>query len=184
MVITMREVLIQLIGVIAWILLITSYRTKTTKTIILVQISSSLLYVVHYYFLNAYSGLFICALTLFTGVLYYFVNNKRIAFLFIIPIALASAYFFYTGILSLMPVIALLIDEYSFTKYKNTVIKYSIISHILWVLYDVSVLSYSCIVTDSLVAISNLIMIISHNKTNLLKVEETRPLIVRKELFK
>ena len=52
------------------------------------------------------------------------------------------------------------------------------------VIYDYSVLSYSCIVTDGLVAISNMILLISHYNTNLLKVDRTRPFLSREELFK
>ena len=180
----MDNMIIQLIGVVAWIFLLLSYKAKDTKSIIFVQLVSSLLYVIHYGLLNAYSGLFVCLLALITGLLYYFIKNKKLIYLLIIPIVAASAYFFYDGVLSLMPMIAVLLDEYSFTKHKNTILKYSVISHILWVIYDYSVLSYSCIVTDGLVAISNMILLISHYNTNLLKVDRTRPFLSREELFK
>ena len=180
----MKEVIIQLLGILAWLFLLNSYRARNIKKIIVIQLISSSLYIAHYYFLGAYSGVFTCSVSLLTGFLFYFSKNRKFSYLFIIPILSAGAYFFYNGPLSLAPVLANLIDSYALTKYKKTVLKFSIVSYSLWIIYDIFVKSYSCILTDSLVLLSNLGIIISNNKTNLLRVDKERPLMAREELFK
>ena len=180
----MKEILIQLIGILAWIFLFSSYRAKNIKKIILIQLCSSSLYVTHYYLLGAYTGVFTCTISLFAGLLFYFSKNRKIDFLFLIPLLSAGAYFFYNGPLSITPIIANLIDSYALTKYRKTILRYSLISYTLWIIYDIFVKSYSCIITDGLVLISNIVTLISNNKTNLLKVDKLHPLNAREELFK
>ena len=62
----MKEILIQLIGILAWIFLFSSYRAKNIKKIILIQLCSSSLNVTHYYLLGAYTAFQDFSILLFT----------------------------------------------------------------------------------------------------------------------
>ena len=57
---TSEFIFIQIIGIIAWLMLVFSYYRKDTNRILVFQIIGTFLYCVHYYLLGAYSGLFIC----------------------------------------------------------------------------------------------------------------------------
>ena len=62
---------IQLIGIIAWLLIVFSYYRKNTNKILVFQILSTVLWCLHYFLLGAYSGLFICMFEVLRDSLYY-----------------------------------------------------------------------------------------------------------------
>lgn len=179
----MNNIIIQIIGIIAWILLFISYKTKNTKMLISIQVCSSALYVLHYYLLGAYTGIFVCSLSFIYGLLLSFVKQKKIIYLMLIPILTSGLYFFYTeNIFSIVPIFASFIDNYALTRSKRFILQMSIISYTLWVIYDIFVKSYSCMITDSLLLISNLSLLIFN--INLLKQDTKHIMKTREELFK
>ena len=66
-----NNTIIQLIGWIAWFMLAISYYRKNTNRILAVQLIGNLLFCLHYFLLNAWSGLGICFLETIRDFSYY-----------------------------------------------------------------------------------------------------------------
>ena len=151
---------IQLIGLIAWLLLILSYYRKNTNKILFFQILGTILYCLHYYLLGAYSGLFICLFEVARDYSYYKTDKDKIIFACCIPIYIIGGILSYTSLIDILPIFSSVIDGYSLTNKKKIVIIGAFLSYTLWVIYDIAVLSISGAVTDGLIALSNLSILI------------------------
>ncbi len=164
-------IFIQLLGFVAWLFLILSYHRQTTNKILIFQIISVLFYGLHYYLLKAYSGLAICLFEALINFLYYKTDKDKYIFLATIPLYLILGFLTFSTIINILPIIASLIDSYSLTKHKNLLVIGSIISHLLWIIYDLFVMSYAGALTDTLLVISNIFVLIfecrPRTKTNL-----------------
>ena len=150
------NIFIQLLGFLAWLLLLFSYYRKDTNRILAFQIIATILYCVHYLLLEAYSGLIICLLEVVCDFLYYKTNKDDLIYKISIPFRILGGVVSYTALVDILPILASLIDGYSLTKKKNKVVFGAIISYILWVIYDIGVGSYSCAITDGIIVLSNL----------------------------
>ena len=148
--------IIQLIGIIAWLLIVISYYRKNTDKILFVQVISNVLWCLHYFLLGAYSGLFICVFEFLRDSLYYKTDQDDYIFLGSVPIYILYGILSYTTIIELLPVFSSTIDGYTLTKKKKIVVFGAIISYTLWLIYDLASKSYSGAVTDAIVVISNL----------------------------
>lgn len=160
-----HNIFIQLIGLLAWLILFSSYYRKDTNKILLFHIIAMLIYSIHYFLLEAYSGLFICIVELICDFLYYKTDKDNYIYIISIPFRILGGIISYKVIIDILPVISSLIDGYSLTKKKEKVVSFAIISFVLWIIYDLSVGSWSCAITDALVVISNISIIIYTKKT-------------------
>ncbi len=148
--------IVQLIGIIAWLLIVISYYRKNTNKILAFQIISTVLWCLHYYLLGAYSGLFICVFEVLRDSLYYKTDQDDFIFLGSVPIYIIYGILSYTTFLELLPIFSSTIDGFTLTKKKKVVVFGAIISYTLWVIYDLAVKSYSGALTDGIVVLSNL----------------------------
>ena len=155
---------IQLIGLVAWLFLVTSYYRKDTNRILVFQIIATFLYCVHYYLLGAYSGLYICVFEVVRDYLYYKTDADEKIYFGTTPLYIFFAYISYTVIFDLLPIASSLIDGYSLTKKRDRVVFWAVVSYTSWVIYDLCVMSYSCAITDSIVAISNISILVREKK--------------------
>lgn len=151
---------IQLIGFIAWILLALSYYRKDTNHILVFQIISTILFCVHYFLLEAYSGLLICAYEIIRDYAYYKTDADDYIFLGSIAVYGVSAYLTFTTVLDVFPYIASLIDGFFLTKKRVIVVLGAIVTYTLWLIYDLYAKSYSGAITDAIIIISNLYILI------------------------
>jgi len=171
------DAFVQLLGLLAWLVLLLSYYRKDTNRILVFQIIATILYCVHYFLLGAYSGLFICLVEVICDFLYYKTDKDDLIFKISIPFRIFGGILSYQWFVDILPIAASIIDGYSLTKKKDKVVFGAIVSYTLWVIYDIGVGSWSCAITDSLVVISNLsIMLFSkhifkniNNKQNISK---------------
>jgi len=155
---------IQLIGLVAWLMLVASYYRKDTNRILVFQTIGTALYCLHYYLLGAYSGLFICFFEVVRDYLYYKTDWDDYIYYASIPVYIIYSVISFTGIVDLLPICSSLLDGYSLTKKRKIVVIGAIISYTLWVIYDIFVYSYSGAVTDGLVAVSNMLILIRESK--------------------
>ena len=153
--------IIQLFDIIAWILLIISYYNLNTKHILIFHILATILYSLHYYLLDAYSGLYICLFEIARDYLYFATNDEKDRLIFIgsIPVYIVIGVLTFKDILGLFPLFASLMAGWSLTKKRNIIVFCAIIEYILWVIYDLTVRSYAGAVTDGLVALANIILL-------------------------
>lgn len=157
-------VLVQSIGVIAWLFIFVSFYRKNTDKILIFQVIASLLYCVHYYFLEAYSGLLMCALAAIFDYAYYKTDKDKYLYWVSIPLRIMCGMFSYKTIIDVLPIIASLLDGYILTKEKKIVVFGAIIYYSLWVIYNIFVGSYSGVITDMILVLSNLgILLFNYN---------------------
>lgn len=160
-----NNIFIQLIGLLAWLILFFSYYRKDTNKILIFHIIALVIYSVHYFLLGAYSGLFICIVELICDYLYYKTDKDDYIYVISIPFRILGGIISYKAIIDTLPVIASLIDGYSLTKKKEKVVFGAMIAFIFWIVYDISVGSWTCAITDILVVISNIAIIIYSKNT-------------------
>ena len=151
-----KFLLIQILGIIAWIFLILSYHRKDTNKIIVFQIIGNILYCIHYLLLRAYGGLFICFFEIIFDYGYYKTTKDNLIYLISIPVRIFGGLISLINLIDILPIIASLVDGYSLTKKKKFVVIGAIISYSIWFIYDFSVLSYSGALADAIIIISNL----------------------------
>lgn len=152
----LKFILVQAIGIVAWLMLILSYYRKNTNKILVFQIIGTVLYCVHYGLLGAYSGLFICAFETIFDFGYYKTDKDKYIYIVSIPVRILGGLFSFKIWADILPIIASLVDGYTLTKNKKIVVIGAVISYTLWVIYDLFVKSYSGAITDGLVVLSNL----------------------------
>ena len=148
--------MVQLIGIIAWLLIVFSYYRKNTDKILYFQIISTILWCIHYFFFFFYSGLFICVFEVIRDSLYYKTDKDDYIFLGSIPIYILYGIISYSGIVELLPIFSSTIDGFTLTKKKKIVVIGAVISYTIWVIYDIAVKSYSGAFTDGIVVLSNI----------------------------
>jgi len=171
-------IIIQMIGMIAWLMLVLSYYRKDTNKILVFQIIGTLLYCIHYGLLGAWSGLFICAFETLFDFGYYKTDKDKYIYALSVPIRIIGGLIGFSMIIDLFPILASLIDGYTLTKKKKIVVFGAVISYTLWVIYDIFVMSYSGAITDGIIVLSNLSILLFDK--NILKKGDNEAIILRR----
>lgn len=151
-------IFIQIVGVLAWLMLVLSYYRKDTNSILIFHIIGNLFYCIHYGLLGAWSGLFICCTEALFDFGYFKTDKDKYIYLVSIPIRIIGGLFSYRLWVDFLPIVASLIDGYTLTKSKRVVVYGAMISYSLWVAYDLYVGSYSGAVTSGIIVVSNLLI--------------------------
>ena len=151
---------IQLLGFLAWLLLVYSYYRENTNKILIFQIISTVLFCVHYYLLGAYSGLLICIFEVIRDSSYYHTNKDGYIFVVSTIVYIISAFITYTSILDLFPYVASTIDGFFLTQKRKIVVFGAIITYVLWFIYDMYARSYSGAITDGILITSNVLILV------------------------
>ncbi len=103
-------VFIQLIGLLAWLILLISYYRKDTNRILAFQIIATILYCVHYFLLGAYSGLFICLVEVICDFLYFKTEKDNLIYKISVPFRIFGGILSYQMFMDILPIAASLID--------------------------------------------------------------------------
>jgi len=160
---------IQLIGVLAFCILVLSFYKKTPKMIMLYQVASNFIYSIHYFLLGALSGAFINCIGIFRNVcLMNAKKHKNIISILIILIYLLITIIFFEGMYSVLPLIAN--SQYVIAILKGnrkSLILGGIIGSSLWTIYAIFVNSYVSTITEMIIVISNTIQLIKLNKNKI-----------------
>lgn len=149
-------IFVQLLDLLAWGFLVLSYYRKDTNRILIFHLVATALYCLHYYLLGAYSGVVICGLEIIRDLLYYKTDKDDFIFFVSFIVYLIGSIFTVKSIKDLLPIGASIVDGYSLTKSKKIVVLGGIISYSIWVIYNIYVKSYTGIITDGIVVISNI----------------------------
>jgi len=153
---------IQLIGILAFCVLVLSFYKKESKTILLYQVVSNFAYTIHYFLLGALSGAFISFIGVFRNIGFLKVKNKKIVLAITIFILyLLVTIVFYENIYSLFPIIAN--STYLFMMIKGSrknLIIGGIFGSVLWMTYAIFVGSYSSMITEFMLIVSNLVQLV------------------------
>ena len=162
----------QLVGALAWVVLLVSYYRKTTNKILSFHIVSTLLDAFHYFLLGAYAGSVICIFETIRDYGYFKSDQDNSIFIATIPLYLIISFLTCVSFVDLLPVLSSVVDGYALTKSKKTVIIGAVITYTCWVIYAISVKSYIGILADGILVISNLSILLFDK--DLLKGKEIR----------
>lgn len=152
---------IQLIGLLAFCILVLSYYKKDSNTILTYQITSNLAYSVHYFLLGGLSGAFISFVGAIRNII--FIKVKRVNILLVTIFAiiyLVITITFYESLYSIFPMCANLCYLIFISKKdKKSILIGAILNSLFWVLYSVFVYSVVGVVTESILIIFNAIQL-------------------------
>lgn len=174
----MNDLIIQLLGVIAYIILAFSYFKKKKKDILFIQIFSTIAFAIHYYLLGGITATVCNLISLLIIIIIYFFEkknseNKKILVLSTIPLLVLSALFTYENIFSILPIIASSIVLISFIISDENKIRIAgIISALCWIIYAIIYKSYAGIVFELFSAVSTSIAFLKNfnfKKKNILQ---------------
>src|SRR5574344_1473518 len=150
---------IQLIGILGFIFLAISFTQKKKEGILANQVISYIFYSIHYLLLNAKSG-YIISVTNLVKCLFLTIKDKHKFLQNNILLYILATYYTYQDAYSLLPVVASII--YTSMLWQGTMKEIrvgAIINAFIWVIYDIHVLSYVCMVADSIILVINAVML-------------------------
>lgn len=157
---------IQLIGILAFCILVLSYYKKTTPMILTYQIVSNLIYFLHYFLLGAISGSYLCLINVLRNILFVkATKTKKIDATFVISLYIVVTILFYENIFSLLPFIANTIYLIAIlNNKKKNLLCAGTIGSAMWLVYGIFTGSYAAMITESILIVSNVIQLIKLKK--------------------
>ena len=165
---TMNNLLIQFIGIFAWVILILSYWQKKKISLLIMQIIANILYAIHFYLLDGLAGT-LCNLAGVIILILLYIKEKRNKQMYIlIPIIISLfipiVIYSYNGLYSLLPVAASIIPLTSNWVNNMKVIKIGgIVGSICWLIYGIYTGSYASMITEVIFIISTILSIKKSN---------------------
>ena len=154
-------ILAQIFAFLGWLFLVYSYYKDDIQKLLRIQILAAIFDTLSYLLLGAQSGALICGFELVKAILYYKTDKDNLIFLVTLPVYALIAWDSCgeEGLIALLPVIGSVIDGFVLTKNKTIATIGSIVSSILWIIYDIVLLAYSAAFTDSILVVSNLFVL-------------------------
>lgn len=150
----------QLTSLFAWFFLIISYWKNKDNKILYLQLISCVFFVLNYLFLGAYTGLFVVFFEIIRDYLYVKLEDDKKTFLWTLPIYALIGIFSYDGFWSLFSILASLNDGYALIYKGKKVVFWGIVTYILWVIYDIRYFSLPNVIAESVLIISNVIILL------------------------
>lgn len=155
----------QILGFIYALFLILSNFGKSTKQILFLQTISFFFKTLHYYLLGGISGFLTSLISMIRNIIFYKIKESKIWVVFFIIIHIIIGIITLKSIYTLLPVFATiiytLIINYNNPKY----LRYGIfITSLTWLIYNIYIISYSGIIIQIIMLISNIIAIIKLDK--------------------
>ena len=135
----------QIFGAFALAILIISLQKNSKTKLLLYQSISSLLYALQYLFLNAYTGCFMNLICMIRNMIFNQYPKKRPPVYWLIITIVLMIFFSslsYTGVISFLPMIAVILYSIALWNGNLTVIRITeIISCTLYIIYNIKVLA-------------------------------------------
>lgn len=180
----MNNLITQLIGVIAYVLLAFSYFKKNKKDILFIQIFSTIAFAIHYYLLGGITAIVCNLISLLIIIIIYFFEkhngkNKKVLILSTIPLLILISLFTYENIFSIFPIIASTIVLVSFIiSNENTIRISGIISALCWMVYAIIYKSYAGIFFEAFSAVSTFIAFLKNFKIKNKNILKNKKVII------
>lgn len=166
----MIYIISQIIGTLAFIASLISYHRKKKKDIFKTQLLAHILNIIHYFLLGAINGCITKVLALLREWFMILKENnpklsKKIFLLIFILLYVSATILTYNGIISILPLVAAIIYMiFIWNGNEMQVKKAACCCYILWLIYNIFVLSISGIISNSISIISTFIAVINEKK--------------------
>jgi len=151
-----RFLLGQIIGIIAMIIMCLSYQFKQSSKVFLMQLISCFLFSLHFFLIEAYTGLILNAIEIIRASLLLQENkkwaNNRITITAVALIMGICGILAWDNWASIFPILAMVIGTPLLWTRKPTVIRYTGLFLISpgWLIYNITVFSIAGIITETL----------------------------------
>ena len=135
-------IIAQIIGIIALIILMISFQKNTKRKLLTYQIVSSFLYAIQYFFLKAYTGFFMSFTCMIRNYIFNRYKNKVPIYclIIIILIMISFSILTYSGLISLLPMIAVVLYSFALWYGNLKIIRITeVISCSLFIIYNIKV---------------------------------------------
>lgn len=163
------NVLVQILGIVAFAFLAISIQSKKKSSLLFFQILASIIFIIQFLLLGAYAGVVIMMVSVFRSVIFYKYKKenkkikKNILFIFTI-IILLSVVVTYNEITDIMPAIALLISTYLLSQNNLKWVRIGEINVcIMWIIYNAAVGAYINIFTQIIILMAAVFGILKHD---------------------
>lgn len=165
---TVNYILSQVFTIITYGLLALTYYAKDRKKVLIISFISIIANGMAYIFLNAWTGLAMCIVALIRNIIFLIdekkngkretIDKKDIIILIILyAISIISAIFTYDGFLSLLSVFATALYTFSVWQKKTNMYKLlGIPIGILWILYNIYIMSMFGIILETILLICSI----------------------------
>lgn len=162
---TVTYIVSQIFTILTYVLLGLTYHAKNRKTVLIISFLSLIANGIAYILLEAYTGLAMCIVALVRNIIFLIdekkngkteeITKKDIIILIVLYlISIISAIFTYDGFLSLLSVFATML--YTFSVWQKKTIIYKVLGipiGILWILYNIYVMSIFGIILEFILLI-------------------------------
>ena len=159
----------QFFGVIALIVLVSSFQKNKKDTLLKYQIFSSLLFALQYLFLNAISGCLMNLMTMVRNIIYKKFDDKiPVTYLSLVIICMIIlSIISYSGPISLLPSIAVILYSIALWHKNLTITRIvEVISCFLFIIYNINVLAITGLISTLIELISAIIAIYKFDVKN------------------
>jgi len=162
----MENFISQIIGFFAFVVFVISIQQRTKKQIIVLQVISFLLYSLQYFIIKAYSGMIIFIINMLRSIVFSReikskLVNKGILVAFIL-LSIGCGILTYEHIYDILPILASLLSVIFTWQPITKILRFGQITICaLWIVYDIFVLAYIGILTETLIIISTIVSIIN-----------------------
>ncbi|HBN82826.1 MAG TPA: hypothetical protein DDZ89_03180 [Clostridiales bacterium] len=173
----MKEIIAQIIGVIALTMAIISFQNNTKKGIIIFQLLAGSIFAIHFALLGAYTGAALNAVSVVRNLIFYQKEKhqwaKHIGWLFFfMAVSVVIGILTWDGIFSLFPTLGMVLGSVGFWVDNPTYVRrITFPVSPLWITYNIATRSYAGIITELFVMTSIIIGMIRFDK----KKEESEP---------
>lgn len=155
----------QILGFIYAFFLFLSIFGKTSRKILIMQTFSFFFKGLHYLLLGGLSGFLTSFVSMIRNLIFYKLKSNRYWTILFVIIFLLIGIFTYDTFFSLMPVIATIIYTLIINYNNPTYLRYGmLLTSLTWLIYNIYVVSYSGIMIQIILLISNVIAIIKLDK--------------------
>ncbi len=155
----------QFLGFIYAFFLMISIWGKTSKQILYLQTISFFFKGIHYYLLNGISGFITSIISMIRNLLFSKIKSNKIGAIIFIVIYILVGIITYQNLYSILPVLATITYTIIINKDNPNYLRWGMfLTSLIWLDYNICIISYSGIITQIIALISNLIAIIKLDK--------------------
>lgn len=162
----MANFISQIIGFFAFMVFVISIQQKKKKQIIFLQIISFFLYALQYFIIKAYTGMIVFLINMLRSIVFSRdINSKimnKILLTIFIALSIICGTLTYEKIYDVLPIMASLLSVIFTWQSSTKRLRFGqILICMLWIFYDIFVLAYIGVITESLIIIATIVSIIN-----------------------
>lgn len=155
----------QMLGFIYAFFLLLSSWGRYKNQILILQTLAFFFKGLHYYLLGGLSGFLTSLISMLRNLLFTKLKSHYLWTIFFITLYVIIGIFTYQNFGSILPVLATIIYTIIINKNKASLLRWGLfVTSFIWLIYNVYILSYSGIITQIIILISNIIAIIKLDK--------------------